>query len=254
MEFPNNPLSVPSSLAQEQGRRTAMAEALRRWEYPVLLGCLLLAFSVFALAVCGSFHPRWLYRNPWIAFGWRFAAFYAVMAGIRLIYYGPSSQESSCKTAWTKWRNSFFVILIGVSVCSGLLIAVFQFMFGFAQTVSQNPLEIAIPFLAAFALNIFFSPRIGRTRFSWSHFGYTAIALLAILLLSSAVFLATPNSYEWYEKYLSHKYGISVTQSTRNDLKNADGLVPAEPRPPAGLVLRYLIYGERATDFGALND
>ncbi|MDI6784508.1 MAG: hypothetical protein QME64_10495 [bacterium] len=78
---------------------------------------------------------------------------------------------------------------------------------------------------------------------------------LILAFITSPIHLIHPQTYndKWFRAYLSQKYGIDAHPDVFEKSPYPIPVVKNQPTP-AGLVFKYLMFGERAVDYGSMID
>lgn len=205
-------------------------------------------------------YPGWIYRNPIIYFSWRFAI--AFLIGLPIMIAIRKYPETIPKLSWkTIGYNILFGLLI---VCFAALLlpivffcSAYQFMFGYLPAIQYNPIQILIPLIAAIGLHYYYlKPVLHKATLLRKILFSSALILWIIgimLMLTTPIIYLKPTNYNWYTEYLRQKYGVRFTHRELVSYPKPIKIVQ-EQLAPAGLVIKYLTFGEKAVDYSALND
>lgn len=190
-----------------------------------------------------------LYRNGFVAGLWRFAVVGLVAWGIKTLLTRRLGKVLAL-------LSIVLFIFLGFIIFLLLLTPVgFLPLFAFSPTVQYNALGFLIPFILALGLVlsphqiICCAPR-HRSRLAFRFLIISVLASAFLVCISLIALAMTPNNHKWFAEYLAKKYPVSPYSLA--ELKALPA--PNPPPPPLGLVTRYLIYGERAVDYSALDD
>jgi hypothetical protein len=135
---------------------------------------------------------------------------------------------------------------------------VYLVMFGYFQSILHNPWQVLVPFLLAISVHLYFSRSALRHYSRRRRISYcTWLPFVAALLLCAVTFpviFLPPVSYDWCAEYLSAKYGLEGTILYHMETLPKPLAIVHDQPPPAGFVVEYLVFGEPAVDYSAMND
>jgi len=236
------------------GRRPG--PGLSRAQRLVALCCLAYMITVLlcATAIANTDRPiPFLYRNPVCSMLFRFALAYLV--GVPVVLVFQTEKEGDRKRRAAKMSlGAATLIVLGVSA----YMSYFHVLFGYVPSVVINPWQVLVPLTLAILVHMLFSqsllPKYSHKRRILFLVGFPLALMMTLWLVTWPVNLCGPGEYYWLDSYLSSKYGVEKGL-THGFLDGPDAPVVVNEQPaPFGLVLRYLVFGERAVDDRAIFD
>jgi len=229
---------------------------LSRAQRAVALCCLayIIAVVLCATAIANTDRPiPFLYRNPVCSMLFRFALAYLVGIPVVLVFQTEKEGDRKRRVA----KISLGVATLVVLGVSGYM-SYFHVLFGYVPSVVINPWQVLVPLALAILVHLLLSlsplADYSRRRRSFFLIGFPIALLMTLWLVTWPVNLCGPGEYYWLDSHLSSKYGVEKGL-THGFLDGPDAPVVVNEQPaPFGLVLRYLVFGERAVDHSAILD
>lgn len=236
-----------------KNRSYTQLSKIERYLALILISYVILIFGLVLLS--HNLKVSWIYRSPILYLPWRFAIAYLI--SIPIVQSIKEKQYNDLKIYVISGIILFLILLppfMGLIMSYSIISVV-----GYFEVIHHNPWQVFIPMAAAIITQLWFFRKVVLQRKVISRiFLLIEIPVLIILVfvpISTSTLFIRPAAlnYKWFQPYISQKYGIDAHPDVFDDMPKPI-IVVKDPPTPAGLTIKYLIYGEKAIDYLSMID
>jgi hypothetical protein len=216
------------------------------------LSLILVAYVILIIGLVLISHNSkmsWIYRSPIINLPWRFAIVYLI--SIPIIQAIKEQQYLDLKIYVIS--GIILMLLLLPPVTGFTMFYSITLFLGYFEVILYNPWQVFIPMVMAIIIQLWFFRKVAIKqsviRRVMLIIGISIWTIMVIVPISTATLFMHPAvlNYKWFQPYISQKYGIDAHPDVFEHSTKPIDIVNDQPTP-AGLKIKYLMYGEKAID------